>query len=61
MLIREFKKYKEFDLIVCSTGQHREMLDQILDAFSITPDIDMHIMKERQTLSGLSSRIMLHV
>ncbi len=44
---------------VCVTGQHREMLDQVLQTFSITPDSDLQLMQSRQTLAGLSARAML--
>jgi UDP-N-acetylglucosamine 2-epimerase (non-hydrolysing) len=44
-LVHEFKKYSEdFQTIVCVTGQHREMLDQVLDLFQIVPDYDLNIM-----------------
>jgi len=43
---------------VCVTGQHREMLDQILKTFSITPDFDLNIMQQRQTLTGIAIRVM---
>ncbi len=49
-LIVELKKRPEIRTIVCSTGQHREMLDQVLDAFNIFPDYDLDIMKPGQTL-----------
>ncbi len=46
-----------FDVVVCVTGQHRQMLDQVLEAFDITPDIDMSIMKEGQTLFDITQSI----
>ena len=49
-LVNELKKHPEVRTIVCVTGQHRQMLDQVLAAFSVTPDYDLSIMKERQTL-----------
>ena len=50
-LVHEFKKYPEyFQTIVCVTGQHREMLDQVLDLFQIVPDYDLNIMKPNQDL-----------
>lgn len=56
-VVLEFAKHKEkAELTVAVTGQHREMLDQVLSAFHITPDFDMAIMRERQTLSGLTCR-----
>src|SRR5215210_6756469 len=49
-LVREFQKYKEFDVKVCVTAQHREMLDQVLSFFDIKPDYDLNIMKPGQSL-----------
>src|SRR5690606_12251673 len=46
----------EFDLKVVVTGQHREMLDQILQAFQIRPDLDLNIMRPGQTLAGITTR-----
>jgi UDP-N-acetylglucosamine 2-epimerase (non-hydrolysing) len=59
-LINEFKKYpKLFDTRVCVTAQHREMLDQVLDFFEITPDYDLDLMKPNQNLYSLTSDIIL--
>lgn len=59
-LIMEFKKFpNEFDTIVCVTGQHREMLDQVLKLFEIRPDYDLNIMKPGQDLYDITSRIIL--
>jgi UDP-N-acetylglucosamine 2-epimerase (non-hydrolysing) len=59
-LVHEFKKYPEdFQTIVCVTGQHREMLDQVLDLFQIVPDYDLNIMKPNQDLYDITSRILL--
>lgn len=49
-LINELKMRKNIETIVCVTGQHRQMLDQVLEAFSVVPDYDLAIMKSRQTL-----------
>ena len=50
-LVKEFQKYPEqFQTIVCVTGQHREMLDQVLQLFEIVPDFDLNIMKQGQVL-----------
>ena len=50
-LVKEFQKHpKEFQTIVCVTGQHREMLDQVLHLFEIVPDYDLNIMKQGQDL-----------
>ena len=59
-LVHEFKKYPEdFQTIVCVTGQHREMLDQVLELFQIVPDYDLNIMKPNQDLYDVTSRILL--
>ena len=56
-LVKEFEKYAEdFKTIVCVTGQHRQMLDQVLDIFEIKPDYDLNIMKDRQTLLSITTR-----
>ncbi len=57
-LALELKKYDEIEPIVCVTAQHRQMLDQVLEIFGITPDYDLDIMKERQTLVGITSRVL---
>lgn len=48
----------DFEVVVCVTGQHREMLDQVLDAFNIIPDYDLKIMKSRQTLFDVTTTIL---
>ncbi len=59
-LVKEFQKYKEdFLTIVCVTGQHREMLDQVLHIFDIKPDYDLNIMKKGQDLYDISSRVLV--
>jgi len=59
-LVKEFQKYpKDFNTIVCVTGQHREMLDQVLQIFEITPDYDLNIMKQGQDLYDVTSRVLL--
>lgn len=58
-LVLELEKYQEIDSLVTVTAQHRQMLDQVLEAFSITPDFDLNIMKERQTLSEITSHALL--
>lgn len=50
-LVNELKKRASVETIVCVTGQHRQMLDQVLEAFKVNPDYDLAIMKDRQTLS----------
>lgn len=58
-LVKEFQKYPEdFEAIVCVTGQHREMLDQVLKIFDVTPDIDLNIMKQGQDLTDVTVRIL---
>ena len=48
-LVKELEKHPEIESIVCVTAQHREMLDQVLDAFGIVPDYDLDIMEKSQT------------
>lgn len=58
-LVKEFQKYPEdIETIVCVTGQHREMLDQVLDLFEITPDYDLNIMKQGQDLYDVTARVL---
>jgi UDP-N-acetylglucosamine 2-epimerase (non-hydrolysing) len=57
-LIRELRSRQEFAVRICVTAQHRGMLDQVLDAFRVTPDYDLNLMRPRQTLSGLTARIL---
>ena len=59
-LVKEFQKYPgKFETIVCVTGQHRQMLDQVLEIFDIKPDYDLNIMKEGQDLYDVTSRVLL--
>ena len=58
-LVKEFQKDKEnFETIVCVTGQHREMLDQVLAIFDIKPDYDLNIMKQGQELTDVTVRVL---
>ena len=58
-LVKEFQKHpQEFRTIVCVTGQHREMLDQVLSIFDIVPDYDLNIMKQGQDLYDVTSRVL---
>ena len=57
-LIKELEKREEIESIVCVTSQHREMLNQVLDAFSIKPNYNLNIMKQGQTLSDITSRVL---
>lgn len=59
-LVKEFQKYPTaFRTLVCVTGQHREMLDQVLKIFDVTPDYDLNIMKQGQDLYDVTSRVLL--
>ena len=59
-LVKEFQRYpQDFETIVCVTAQHREMLDQVLKIFEITPDYDLNIMKQGQDLYDVTSRVLL--
>ena len=58
-LVKEFEKYPEqFKTVVCVTGQHREMLDQVLHLFEIHPDYDLNIMKQGQDLYDVTARVL---
>lgn len=58
-LVNELQKHmKEFETIVCVTGQHREMLDQVLKLFEVTPDYDLNIMKQGQDLTDVTARVL---
>lgn len=58
-LIKELEKHPEhIESLVCVTAQHRQMLDQVLDIFKITPDYDLNVMKERQTLNEITIRVL---
>lgn len=58
-LVKEFQKYtEEFKIVVCVTGQHREMLDQVLTIFDVKPDYDLNIMKKEQDLYDVTARIL---
>lgn len=59
-LVKEFQKHPErFETIVCVTGQHREMLDQVLHIFEIKPDYDLNIMKQGQDLYDVTARVLI--
>lgn len=58
-LILELEKHPEqIESLVCVTAQHRQMLDQVLDIFKITPDFDLNVMKDRQTLNEITMRVL---
>ena len=60
-LVHELRKEPSFEVRVCVTAQHREMLDQVLEFFNITPDYDLNLMRKNQTLNELSARIIKHI
>lgn len=57
-LVNELKTRKNIKVVVCVTGQHRQMLDQVLDVFGVIPDYDLSIMKDKQTLFDITSNIL---
>ena len=57
-LVNELEKRKELQTVVCVTGQHRQMLDMVLEAFDVTPDYDLSIMKDKQTLFDVTTNIL---
>ncbi len=57
-LVLELKSRTDFETVLCVTGQHRQMLDQVLDAFSVVPDYDLSIMKDKQTLFDVTVNIL---
>ena len=57
-LVKELGRREEFESLVCVTAQHRQMLDQVLEAFAITPDYDLDIMTPGQTLSDITARVL---
>lgn len=59
-LVKEFQKHQDiFRIVVCVTGQHREMLDQVLSIFDVTPDYDLNIMKQGQDLTDVTARVLV--
>ena len=57
-LVKELERREEIESKVCVTAQHREMLDQVLELFNIQPDFDLNIMKTKQTLTGITGRVL---
>ena len=57
-LVKELKKRRNIETVVCVTGQHRQMLDQVLEAFAVEPDYDLSIMKAKQTLFDVTTNIL---
>ncbi len=60
-LILEFKKNTDYEVNVCVTAQHREMLDQVLEIFEIVPDVDLNLMQPNQTLSKLTAKVITSI
>ena len=60
-LVSELKTRESIETIVCVTGQHRQMLDQVLETFKIVPDYDLSIMKDKQTLFDITANILLKI
>ena len=57
-LVKELQTHSDIETKVCVTAQHREMLDQVLELFDIKPDFDLNIMKSRQTLTGITNKVL---
>lgn len=57
-LVKELKKYEKVESIVCVTAQHRQMLDQVLQLFDITPEYDLDIMQSKQSLTGITVKVL---
>lgn len=57
-LVQELKREEEFQTVVCVTGQHRQMLEQVLHAFHVEPDYDLAVMKDRQTLFDVTTNVL---
>lgn len=60
-LVNELKSRKNITTVVCVTGQHRQMLNQVLETFSVVPDFDLSIMKDKQTLFDVTTNILEHI
>ena len=60
-LVNELRSKENIKTIICVTGQHRKMLDQVLEAFAVVPDYDLSIMKERQTLFDITENILSRI
>ena len=60
-LVNELKSRKTIQTIVCVTGQHRQMLDQVLNTFNVIPDYDLSIIKEGQSLFDITTRILENI
>ena len=60
-LARVLRHWPGIELHICSTGQHREMLKQVLDSFELEVDLDLQVMTQGQTLNGLSQQLLIHL
>jgi len=60
-VVKQLEAHPAIESRVCVTAQHRQMLDQVLDLFAIQPDVDLNLMRENQTLAGLTSEILVHL
>ncbi len=60
-LVNELKNHKKFQTVVCVTGQHRQMLDMVLKVFDVKPDYDLSIMKDKQTLFDVTTKILKNI
>ena len=60
-LVPELKKRENLKTVVCVTGQHRQMLDSVLETFGVVPDFDLSVMKDRQTLFDITANILLKI
>ena len=60
-LVKELESRPEIESVCCITAQHREMLDDVLRLFDITPDYDLNIMQKQQTLSSITTRTLLGI
>jgi UDP-N-acetylglucosamine 2-epimerase (non-hydrolysing) len=60
-VVKQLEAHPQVESRVCVTAQHRQMLDQVLDLFAIHPDVDLNLMRENQSLAGLTSEILVHL
>ena len=60
-LIKEMKRHDEIENVVCVTGQHRQMLDQVLDIFKVKPDYDLNLMREGQSLTTVTASVLVEL
>ena len=58
-LVKKLKETDDIESVLCVTAQHREMLDQVLELFDLTPDYDLNIMKPNQTISMITTNVLL--